>query len=53
MALNGIAPSCTQIASPSQEDIDKYHALYVEALVALFNRNKALFGYANEELEVF
>ena len=42
-----------QIASPTQEDIDKYHALYMEGLVGVFERNKALFGYEDQELEVF
>lgn len=41
------------IASPTQSDIDKYHTLYVDALVQLFDRNKANFGFGDAELEVF
>lgn len=44
---------CPHLPDPCQADIDKWHQLYVEGLVSLFNRNKALFGYAGEELEVF
>jgi len=29
-----------QIPSPTKEDIDKYHQVYIDALVDLFNRNK-------------
>ena len=42
-----------KIADPSQEDIDKWHAVYVQKLVDLFDRNKAKFGYGDRELELY
>jgi len=42
-----------KIAEPSQEEIDKWHAIYVEKLVDLFERNKAKFGYGERELELY
>src|SRR6056297_570746 len=42
-----------RIADPTQEDIDKYHAIYIEKLTALFERNKAAFGYPDRELHLF
>ena len=42
-----------KIAEPSQEEIDKWHAIYVERLVDLFERNKAKFGYGERELELY
>jgi len=47
-------PFCLpKIAEPSQEEIDKWHAIYVERLVDLFERNKAKFGYGERELELY
>ncbi|GAB5029520.1 diacylglycerol acyltransferase family protein [Nannochloropsis oceanica] len=42
-----------KISDPSQEDIDKWHAVYVQKLVDLFDRNKAKFGYGDRELELY
>ena len=42
-----------KIAAPTQADIDKYHAMYVEKLVDLFERNKAKFGYGERVLEIY
>lgn len=33
-----------KIPNPTQADIDKWHAHYIEKLVDLFERNKAKFG---------
>lgn len=41
-----------QIAEPTQEDVKKYHALYVEALTALFEKNKARCGMAQIKLRI-
>ncbi|TFJ83941.1 hypothetical protein NSK_005036 [Nannochloropsis salina CCMP1776] len=42
-----------RIADPTQEDIDKFHAIYIEKLTDLFERNKAAFGYPDRELHLF
>jgi hypothetical protein len=42
-----------QIDEPSDEDVNKYHALYIEKLQDLFERNKVLFGYPDRKLELF
>mmetsp|Transcript_94633 Transcript_94633/g.244893 ORF Transcript_94633/g.244893 Transcript_94633/m.244893 type:complete len:133 (+) Transcript_94633:2-400(+) len=41
-----------KIAEPSTEDVDKYHALFVSDLRALFDRHKHRFGLNDVELEV-
>jgi hypothetical protein len=41
-----------RIDNPSQEEIDKYHALYIEKLVDLFERNKGRFGYKDRTLNL-
>lgn len=33
-----------KIEKPSQEVVDKYHTLYMEALYKLFNQHKTKFG---------
>lgn len=44
---------CPKIESPTQEDIDKWHAIYVSELVKLFNRHKKdAPGYEHKELEL-
>lgn len=42
-----------RIERPSQADIDKYHALYIEKLTDLFERNKGAFGYGDRTLSLF
>ena len=42
-----------KIDNPSNEEIDKWHRLYIEKLQDLFNRNKAKFGYADRNLELY
>lgn len=42
-----------KIAEPTQAEIDHWHGLYIEKLVDLFERNKAKFGYADRELELY
>ena len=39
-----------QIENPTQEDIDKWHAWYVDELKGLFDRNKWRFGMDDKEL---
>ena len=39
--------------SPTVEEIEHYHELYMEKLVDLFERNKAHFGYAERKLEFY
>lgn len=41
-----------KVAEPTPEELDKYHAQYVEALVALFDRNKEHFACGQASLEV-
>eukprot|EP00756_Hemistasia_phaeocysticola_P012934 Hpha_TRINITY_DN15237_c0_g1::TRINITY_DN15237_c0_g1_i1::g.64406::m.64406 len=40
------------IANPTDKEVAEYHQLYVDALVGLFDRNKARFGCADRVLEV-
>jgi hypothetical protein len=42
-----------KIAEPTQEQIDHWHAIYVDKLIDIFERNKAKFGYADRELEIY
>lgn len=42
-----------KIAEPTQEQIDHWHRIYIEKLIDLFERNKAQFGYADRELELY
>lgn len=42
-----------KIEKPSQEEVDKYHALYVEALRKLFDKHKTQYGFSeNQELVI-
>jgi hypothetical protein len=41
------------IASPSSDEIDLWHQVYVEALIKMFNENKADAGYPDSELELW
>jgi len=40
------------ILEPSDQDVEKYHAIYVETLKDLYNRNKVKYGETSE-LKVF
>ena len=42
-----------KIDNPTQADIDKWHKIYIEKLVDLFERNKAKFGYGDRKLELW
>ena len=42
-----------KIPEPTKEDIKKYHQLYQDGLVAVFNKHRAEFGKADAELEIF
>jgi 2-acylglycerol O-acyltransferase 2 len=42
-----------KIENPTNEDVDKWHAKYLEHLQGIFDRNKARFGYGDRELEIF
>lgn len=41
-----------RIADPTEQQLNEYHAMYVAALRALFDRNKGHFGLADAELEL-
>lgn len=46
--------SCPKIENPSREDVAKYHAKYVQALVATYNNNRHLLSaYKDKELEIW
>ena len=45
----GRAIKMPKIDNPSKEDVEKYHAVYVEALLALFDEWKVKFGYEKDE----
>jgi hypothetical protein len=42
-----------KISKPTTEDVEKYHAIYIEKLVDLFERNKARFGYGDRTLNLY
>jgi len=43
-----------RIETPSPQDVEKYHNMYVERLVNLYNENRHLVpSYANKELELW
>jgi 2-acylglycerol O-acyltransferase 2 len=44
--------SIPRIEQPSQEDIDKHHALFIEALRALFEATKHEYGEPNISLRI-
>lgn len=44
---------CPKIDDPSKEDVDKWHKVYTDALVALFDSKKAEAGRPDAVLEIF
>ncbi|CAE7491162.1 DGAT2 [Symbiodinium necroappetens] len=40
------------IPSPSNEDVDHWHKVYMEGLQKLFDENKAEAGYPDAQLEI-
>lgn len=42
-----------KIPNPSEEEVVRWHARYVEALQAVFDAHKARFGYADRKLRCF
>ena len=51
-SIVGDAIKCPKIAKPKQEDIDKYHKIYFDAVVGIFERNKWRFGQESRKLEI-
>ena len=49
-SVHGPAIKIPKIENPTQDDIDKYHEEYCQALRALFDRNKKRFGMDDVEL---
>ena len=41
------------IPAPTDADVKKYHRIYIEALVALYDNHKAQYGRATSELQVW
>lgn len=39
-----------KLEQPTQQDIDLYHTMYMEALVKLFNKHKTKFGLPETEV---
>lgn len=39
-----------KLEHPTQQDIDLYHAMYMEALVKLFDKHKTNFGLPETEV---
>lgn len=35
---------CPQIEKPTKEDVEKYHKIYIDELISLFNRYKKQFN---------
>eukprot|EP00434_Breviolum_minutum_P024312 symbB.v1.2.021471.t1/scaffold1792.1/size124732/6 len=48
----GPALELPQISDPTPEEVDKWHAKYTDALVALFNKHKAEAGKPTAVLEI-
>merc|ERR1712232_616463 len=48
----GKALSFPRIDEPSAEDIEKWHAIYMRELEALYEEHKAQFGYADRKLQI-
>jgi hypothetical protein len=42
-----------RIEKPTAKDVEKYHQLYCQALLALFDKHKATYGAAGKELELY
>ena len=42
-----------KIDKPTDEDVAKYHKIYIEKLVDLFERNKARYGYADRTINLY
>jgi hypothetical protein len=42
---------CPYIAEPTQQDIDKYHALLVHAYDQLFEQHKEAYGWGDKKLK--
>ena len=51
-SIVGDAIKCPKIAKPTQADIDKYHKIYFDAVVGLYERNKWRFGQQDRKLEI-
>mmetsp|Transcript_33266 Transcript_33266/g.74770 ORF Transcript_33266/g.74770 Transcript_33266/m.74770 type:complete len:334 (+) Transcript_33266:49-1050(+) len=49
----GRALQLPQISDPSTEELIRWHAVYVDALVSLFDEYKHRFGYGDRELRCF
>ena len=52
MQVMGKALHFPRIDEPTKEDVDKWHAIYVQELKALYDEHKAHFGYGDRELHL-
>ena len=55
VAVNTVVGSPLQlprIEEPTKADVEHWHGRYIEELVALFDRHKSRFGYADRQLEL-
>jgi len=50
--IHGSGRVFPKISEPTAEDVDKYHAIFVNELRELFNRHKHRFGMSAVELEI-
>jgi len=50
--IHGSGRIFPKISEPTKEDVEKYHAIFVSDLRALFDRHKHRFGMSDVELEV-
>lgn len=41
-----------KIANPTSEDIDKYHQIFTEELIKLFDEHKTKYSFHPDELEL-
>lgn len=53
LTVVGEAIDLPRIAEPTPVDIDKWHAVYVAALTALFEEHKAAAGFGGRSLEIY
>ena len=49
----GRALRLPRIEQPTDEDVARWHAAYVEALETMYDEHKAQFGFADRKLKIF
>jgi len=50
--VHGEVIQVPKMANPTEEDIEKYHSIYVKETIRLYEENKEKFGYGNRKLVI-